>query len=184
MVTAMHVRMQLWLGFLLAALAAVGLWSSVHELARVGAAAHGHGSWYAHVSPHHLVSVIGPLAPLMLICAVACRVRGAGEAVGVRARELGLAIGGIELAEVASGSADHGWIMTVCLVFIALAASWIVGRVMVRVVQSILGRSRDSEVLRGPVEADARFVSDDSGHPSRTWLARNARRGPPRCSVA
>lgn len=179
---AMEFTRQRWLGVLLAALAAAGLWSSLHQLAQLGEREHGHHSLLVLLAPHHLVTILGPLTPLLLLVAAAIRARRCGGTVvsQIGGRALVGSTIALEGAELLSGSMAHGWLVTVALVLVAVVVSWIVGRIALQVVRAVARRfaTRRSHP-RARHAACSYGLSLDTRHPSRTWLARRSRRGPP-----
>ncbi len=176
------VRMRILFGLLIAAFAAAGLWASLHELAQIRASAHGHESMLALVAPHHAVTVLGPLTPLLLLVTAALRARRAGGAwlPSVGMRELVGSSLLLEGAELASGSMAHSWLITAILIFAAMTVALVLGLLAVKVVRVIANRIGGAVIGRA---ASARVVvlprQVDVTHPSRTWLARRSRRGPP-----
>ena len=176
------VRMRILFGLLIAAFAAAGLWASLHELAQIRASAHGHDSLLVLLAPHHAFTILGPLTPLLLLVTAALRARRSGSAwrPSIGMRELVGSSLLLEGAELASGSMAHNWLITAVLIFAAMTVSLVLGLLAVKVVRVIAGRlgSEPSGRAAGvPIVALPRRV--DVTHPSRAWLARRSRRGPP-----
>jgi hypothetical protein len=176
-------RTKITSGLLIAAFAAAGLWSSLHQIAQIRASAHGHDSLVVLLAPHHAFTVLGPLTPLLLLVTAAMRARHSGKSwlPSIGARELVGSCVLLEGAELASGSMAHSWLVTSVLLLAAMAVSILLALLAVKVVQLVtsrIGRSRRShegpDVL--PVWLRGRV---DVTHPSRVWLARRSRRGPP-----
>lgn len=182
-------RVRITSGLLIAAFAAAGLWSSLHQLLQIRASAHGHDSLVVLLAPHHAFTVLGPLTPLLLLVTAAMRARHFGRSwlPSIGARELVGSSLLLEGAELASGSMAHSWLVTSMLILAAMSVSLLLALLavkVVRIVTSRLERLRPSYAVVAPFVVFVGRV--DVTHPSRIWLARRSRRGPPKfpCAAA
>ena len=182
-VSTMMGRTKITFGLLIAAFAAAGLWSSLHQLAQIRASAHGHDSLVVLLAPHHAFTVLGPLTPVLLLIAAAMRARQQSNGSwlpDVGARELVGSCVLLEGAELASGSMAHSWAVTSALVLVARTVSLLLAVLAVTVVRFV---ARHIVLMHGVREVVPLLLNmlgrDDVIHPSLAWLARRSRRGPP-----